>query len=168
MKDFPTLTDGDLTLVPLNLRLLELVRCWRNEARAAFFDSHVIEADEQILWFHFRYTPDLTDYMWVALLNGVPVGTGALTKIDLVAKEAEWSRLMVGEPSARGQGVAGRIARLVRDYGLDILGLQRIYGSLYATNTVTLHIDMAAGYLPYREADGIIYVELLRKDWRSD
>lgn len=72
---------------------------------------------------------------------------------------------MVSE-NARGHGVAQRTCALIRDYGLDELKLDRIYGSLYSANEVMMHIDVSAGYLPVREHDGITEVELLRKDHR--
>lgn len=169
-KGMPILSDGELTLVPLAPIYLEHVRKWRNrdDIRCWFYDSNIITVDAQQEWYYTRYLPDPTDLMWVALWQGKPVGTGALTHIDLVKREAEWARLMIGEDSARGKGLAGRIAALVRDYGLDTLKLNRIYGSLYTHNRNTLHIDMQAGYMPYREENGITFVELWRKDFRKE
>ena len=166
MKTFPYLCDGNLTLVPMDIRHIELVRKWRNANRQWFFDSREVEAEEQLFWFHSIYQNDPTDQMWIAHLEARPVGTGALTHIDLDKREAEWSRLIIGEDFARGKGLAGRIARLVRDYGLDTLRLNRIYGSLYTHNQVTMHVDMAAGYLPYKVDGDITHVELWRKDHR--
>jgi RimJ/RimL family protein N-acetyltransferase len=168
-KPFPTLSDGDdLELHPLAPEHLELVRGWRNhdDIRRWFFAGAVIDAYQQQKWYYERYLPDVGDLMWIAHYNGQPVGTGALTHIDLAKHEAEWSRLIIGENVARGKGLAHRIAALVRDYGLDCLGLERIYGSLYTANHITMHIDMAAGYIPYAIEGEITHVELLRKDWR--
>jgi RimJ/RimL family protein N-acetyltransferase len=131
-----------------------------------FFDQRFIEAEEQLFWYHSIYLNDPGDLMWVAHLDEQPVCTGALCHVNLVDKSAEWSRLMVGEQTARGKGVAGRIARLVRDYGLDDLGLERLYGSLWSHNEITLHIDMAAGYMPYKTENGVTFVELFSRDWR--
>ncbi|MCZ2077905.1 MAG: GNAT family N-acetyltransferase [Bryobacterales bacterium] len=169
-KQLPILSDGALTLVPLAPVYLETVRRWRNrdDIRCWFYDSAIISADAQLVWYYERYLPDPTDYMWVALWQGKPVGTGALTHVDLVKREGEWSRLMIGEDSARGLGLAGRIAALVRDYGLDTLKLNRIFGSLYTHNRNTMHIDQAAGYMPYREENGITFVELWRRNWRKE
>lgn len=162
-KDFDTLIDGDLSLVPLRWEHIQTLRGWRNANRQWFFDQALITAEGQARWFYTVYLDDPTDYLWIACLAGKPFGTGSLTHIDLDKRCAEWSRLLVGEDWARGQGLAGRITRLVRDYALDVLRLERIYGSLWTHNRVTLYIDEAAGYKPYREEDGITYVELLRK-----
>lgn len=168
-KLFPRLTDGDLELIPLASHHLELLRSWRNrdDIRRWFFSSDVISEVQQLDWYYYTYQADASDLMWVANLDGKPIGTGALTHIDKEKSEAEWSRLMIGDDSARGKGVAHRIAALVRDYGLNELKLDRIYGSLYTDNAVTLHIDTSAGYMPYKVEGDITYVELLRKDWRK-
>lgn len=168
VKRFATLIDRDLTLVPLAPEHLELVRCWRNrdDTRRWFFNSAVISEADQRAWYYSTYLPDRSDFMWIAHLDGLAIGTGALTHVDLVRREGEWARLMIGEDVARGKGLAQRIARLVRDYGLDVLGLERIYGSLYTANEITMYIDMQAGYMPYAVEGDITHVELWRKDWR--
>lgn len=167
IKPLPCLSDSsELTLIPLAQEHLEHVRRWRNrdDIRRWFFTSDVLSAYEQQRWFYMRYLPDPSDLMWVAHYCGQPVGTGALTHVDLDKREGEWSRLMIGEDCVRGKGLARRIAALVRDYGLDVLKLERIYGSLYTDNQITMHIDMAAGYMPVRVEGNITHVELRRKD----
>lgn len=167
MKVFTGLTDAGLILVPLGPKHLEFVRKWRNESRHQFFDSNLIEAEDELIWFWCQYMSDLSDRMWIARTDELGwVGTGALVHIDLEKREAEWGRLMV-DSSVRGKGMAGRISRLVRDYALDVLNLNRIYGSLYTNNDQVLRIDIAAGYIPYREENGVTYVELWRKDHRT-
>ncbi len=168
-KPFPALSDGDdLTLIPLAPEHLETLRRWRNrdDVRRWFFTSDVIDAYQQQLWYYETYLPDKGDFMWVACYNGKPVGTGALTHVDLEKKEGAWARLIIGEDDGRGIGLSHRIAALVRDYGLDVLKLERIYGSLYTVNHVTMHVDMSAGYIPYKVEGNITHVQLLRKDWR--
>lgn len=165
---FPCLRDRYIDLRPLAPEHLERLRVWRNAAREWFFDSRFISAEQQQHWYHKVYLNDPGDYLWIAHLHGRPFGTGSLTHVDLKARQGEWARLIVGEDWARGQGLACRIAALVRDYGLDVLRLNRIYGSLWAHNEITLHIDMQAGYMPVREHDGIIDVELKREDWRTN
>lgn len=169
-KTFPCLSDDkDLTLIPLAAEHLELLRTWRNrdDIRRWFFTSDVITEAAQRNWFYTTYLRDAGDLMWIAHYRGEPVGTGALTHVDLDKREGEWARLIIGEDKARGKGLAQRIAALVRDYGLDVLGLERICGSLYTDNQVTMHIDMSAGYMPYKVEGNITFVELLRKDWRK-
>jgi RimJ/RimL family protein N-acetyltransferase len=165
---FPTLRGRYIELRPLTPEHLERLRTWRNAAREWFFDSRFISPEQQEQWYHRVYLNDPGDYLWIAHLGGKPFGTGSLTHVDLKARQGEWARLIVGEDWARGQGLAHLIAALVRDFGLDVLKLERIYGSLWSHNTITLSIDMKAGYLPVYEHDGIIDVELNRKDWRTD
>lgn len=165
-KTFPYLNDGNLTLVPLSADTLELLRQWRNDNRKWFFSQDIVTPSQQQVWYE-RYVSDATCRFWVAHLEGVPVGTGALAHIDMEKREAEWSNLIVGSPRARGQGVARRICALVRDYGLDTLKLERIYGSLWTANMSTMRIDMEAGYLPYRVEGDVTHVELWRRNWRK-
>lgn len=167
-KTFPPLFDGELTLVPLRSEYLETLRHWRNrdDIRRWFFNSEIISEAQQFVWYYSVYLRDMGDYMWIAHLDGKPIGTGALTHVDLFRSQGEWARLMIGEDSARGKGLALRIAQLVRDYALDELILNRIYGSLYTANANTMHIDMTAGYKPYKVEGDVTHVELWRKDWR--
>lgn len=169
-KTFHSLDDGNgLTLVPLSSAYLDILRSWRNrdDIRRWFFTSDVISEADQAKWYYGTYVHDMSDYMWIAHLDGKPIGTGALTHIDLDKREGEWARLIIGENSVRGKGLAHRIAALVRDYALDVLKLERIYGALYTDNAITMHIDMTAGYMPYKVEGDVTHVELWRRDWRK-
>lgn len=169
-KYVPWLYDGsDLTFVPLSLSTIEILRRWRNEdsTRRWFFTQDIISQSDQRKWFREIYANDITQQTWIAYLSGVPVGTGSLCHIDIPDRSAEWARAMTTE-YARGKGVAGRICRTIREYGLDQLKLNRIYGSLFTANEVMMHIDVSAGYLPVLVEDDITHVELLRKDHRKD
>lgn len=166
IKVVPWLYDGDLTLMPLALSHIEMLRQWRNANRQYFFTQDEISHEQQMTWFRETHSRDMTDYCWIAHLNGTAVGTGSLNHIDLEKGEAEWSRLIIPEGEMRGQGLAHRIAVTIRDYGIDVLKLTRIYGSLWSSNTRVLKVDVDAGYVPYKIEGDVTHVELWRKDWR--
>ena len=53
---------------------------------------------------------------------------------------------MIGEPSARGKGYAGRATRTVIDYGFDVLGLNRIYLHTLDGNIKNIRLNQSLGF----------------------
>ncbi len=73
------------------------------------------------------------------------VGMLGFTEIDRQTKQAEFSK-MIGEPSARGKGYAGRATRTVIDYGFDVLGLNRIYLHTLDGNIKNIRLNQSLGF----------------------
>ena len=67
-----------------------------------------------------------TRYDAVIEADGVPVGTIGLLSIDRKNSKAEYY-IAMGETSYKGKGVAKEASRLILQYGLEVLGLNRIY-----------------------------------------
>ena len=81
------------------------------EKTEKWFDSHLGEN---------------TRYDAVIEADGVPVGTIGLLSIDRKNSKAEYY-IAMGETSYKGKGVAKEASRLILQYGLEVLGLNRIY-----------------------------------------
>ncbi len=76
-------------------------------------------------WFDSHLGED-TRYDAVIEADGVPVGTIGLLSIDRKNSKAEYY-IAMGETSYKGKGVAKEASRLILQYGLEVLGLNRIY-----------------------------------------
>lgn len=73
------------------------------------------------------------------------VGMLGFTEIDRQSGHAEFSK-MIGDPSERGKGHAGRATRTVIDYGFDVLGLNRIYLHTLDGNIKNIRLNQSLGF----------------------
>lgn len=125
---YGSLREGDVVLRPISLQDIEMLRRWRarDDVRVWFGDQNVVTAEAQRRWFeHYLARPD--DVMFTIALGDVPVGAVALYAIDFPAGDAEYGRLMIGEPAARGKRVADRASEALCAWGFGDLGLSRIH-----------------------------------------
>jgi len=72
------------------------------------------------------------------------LGFASLFRLDLPAGEAEIGYAVA--PAARGHGVAGRALRLLTEWGLDELGLERLELRIAVTNPASERVAGRAGY----------------------
>lgn len=73
------------------------------------------------------------------------VGMLGFTEIDRDTGQAEFGK-MIGEPAARGKGLAGKATRTVIDYGFDVLGLNRIYLHTLDGNIKNIRLNQSLGF----------------------
>lgn len=73
------------------------------------------------------------------------VGMLGFTQIDRETGQAEFSK-MIGEPSARGKGHAGKATRTVIEYGFEVLGLNRIYLHTLDGNIKNIRLNQSLGF----------------------
>jgi RimJ/RimL family protein N-acetyltransferase len=90
------------------------------------------------------------------------VGFVAIVDLDLRAREGEIGYAIVSE--ARGRGVAGRALRLVTDWALDGLGLERVELRIDVANEPSIRVAERAGY----RRDGVLRSLHFKEDMRSD
>jgi len=74
------------------------------------------------------------------------VGQVAVYHVDWAAGRAEFGRLMIGEPAARGQGLARAATTLLVDTVLSSWGLREIYLDVYTDNQPAVAIYAACGF----------------------
>ena len=72
------------------------------------------------------------------------LGFASLFRLDQPAGEAEIGYAIA--PAARGRGIAGRALRLLTDWGLDGLGLERLELRIAVTNPASERVATRAGY----------------------
>lgn len=139
----------------VRLRLLEeadlpMTLAWRNQdhIRRWFFTSHLIAPDEHRAWFA-KYQDRDDDFVFVieeteTLMR--PVGQLALSGIDWTQGCAEFGRLMIGDPAAKGMGLATAATTLLVEEALTAWGLQHVYLEVLQTNMPALAIYRSCGF----------------------
>lgn len=159
------LRDGAVSLRPIGLDDIELLRRWRSrdDIRFWFGDQNQIDAEAQRRWFG-RYAQTPNDVMFIIELDARPVGAVALYAIDRAMRRAEYGRLMIGEPDARGKRVADRASHLLCRWGFDELGLELIDLWVRDDNEPAIHLYRRMGFAetpPSAARPGFLYMQLL-------
>ncbi len=150
------LEHGDL---PLTLR-------WRNDdtIRPWFFSSDLISAPVHEQWWQgYRERDD--DFVFIiedTTLENQPVGQASVYRVDWDRKCAEFGRLMLGEPTARGRGLARDAVNVLTAFAFDGLGLTELSLQLKQANTVAASVYESCGYSVTDCSDGIVTMTLLR------
>lgn len=147
------------------LRLLEesdllLTLSWRNQdnIRRWFFTTEEIPFEKHQAWFN-RYRTLDTDFVFIILakaLNLKPIGQISLYAIDWQSLIGEYGRLMIGEPQARGKGLAKSASLLLLQIGFDILGLREIVLEVKQDNLPAVSIYRSIGFEGTSTENGVI------------
>ena len=90
------------------------------------------------------------------------LGMAALVDLDLPARQAEIGYIV--SPEARGRGVASRALRLITDWSLGPLGLERVELRIDVANTASIRVAERLGYV----REGVLRSLHLKEDLRSD
>jgi RimJ/RimL family protein N-acetyltransferase len=94
--------------------------------------------------------------------EGAFLGMVGIVDLDLDGREGEIGYMVVEE--ARGRGVAGRALRLVTDWALDGLGLQRVELLIDVDNPGSVKVAERVGY----RRDGLLRSVHLKGGRRAD
>ena len=140
----------------VRLRLLEeadlpLTLDWRNrdENRRWFFSSDVIAPEQHRRWFEqYRHRDD--DFVFVIEETEVlkrAVGQLSLYHIEWPAGRAEFGRLLMGDPEARGLGLAQLATKLLVDEALAHWDLDDIRVECRTANTRAIAVCAASGFI---------------------
>jgi RimJ/RimL family protein N-acetyltransferase len=90
------------------------------------------------------------------------LGFAAIVDLDLRARQGEIGYVVVGE--ARGRGVAGRALRLVTDWAIAGLGLERVELRIDVDNEPSIRVAERAGY----RREGVLRSLHFKEDLRAD
>jgi RimJ/RimL family protein N-acetyltransferase len=90
------------------------------------------------------------------------LGMAAIVELDLDGRQGEIGYLVV--PTARGRGVAGRALRLVTDWALGDLGLERVELRIDVENEPSHRVAERVGYVKEGVLRSLHFKEDVRKD----
>jgi diamine N-acetyltransferase len=156
---------------PIRLRLLNendlpATLVWRNQEhiRKWFVYSAIITPEQHRTWFE-KYTLKDNDFVFIIeetqALNR-PVGQISLYDINWEHKRAEYGRLMIGDPAARGKGLAKAATMLLLDFGFDSLGLHEIVLEVFEDNLAAYNLYAACGFIPVGKKDNLILMSITK------
>lgn len=155
-----------LTIREIQEADLELIRKWRNNDREWFHNKDIITPEMQAGWYK-RYLADDSDMLFMAEMDGVPIGIYGL--INIRTKTAEAGRLIIGDKRYTGKKLGVDIIRLIWKYAFEELGVDEIYTDILANNKAIVISTARAGYtiVGFKKPD-IIYLNITREDFYSD
>lgn len=99
----------------------------------------------------------------VTLHDGRPIGAMAYLDHSRRQKRAELRKL-IGDPQARGKGLAQEATRLWINYGIGMLGLEKIYLSTLQTQIANMKLNEDIGF----HVEGLLKNEILIDGQRHD
>lgn len=147
------------------LRLLEqndlpLTLLWRNQdkIRKWFINTDVIQEDKHLAWFE-RYMKLDNDFIFVILakdLDNLPVGQISLYNINWEISRAEYGRLMIGHPIAKGKGYARQATALLLDFAFNTLDLNEVFLEVKSDNRSAIAIYESAGFSITKQSSNLI------------
>jgi RimJ/RimL family protein N-acetyltransferase len=144
------LARGDLRLRLLEEADLPLTRAWRNrdDVRQWFLSSDVVTEDRHRAWYErYREAPDdLVFIIEETRRLRRPVGQVSLYHLDADHQSAEFGRLMIGDPEARGSGFGRAATELALDVAFGALAMREVYLEVVADNARAIDIYRACGF----------------------
>jgi UDP-4-amino-4,6-dideoxy-N-acetyl-beta-L-altrosamine N-acetyltransferase len=118
------------------------------EVQAQLFSERPPTAEEHLRWLaDVEARGDRHEFMIVERTSGRSVGTIGLSHIDRVNRRAEYG-VLIGEPDARGKGLAAEASRLLLAYAFGTLGLRRVYLHVLVRNEDALRLYRRVGFQP--------------------
>lgn len=137
-----------VVLRPMDERDTDDVVRWRAEPAVAaqLFSERPPTREEHLAWLA-RLRPDgeRREFIIVERAGGRAVGTIGLSQLDRRYRRAEYG-LLIGEPSARGKGMAAEASRLLLQHAFTALGLNRVYLHVLADNDAALRLYDRLGF----------------------
>jgi RimJ/RimL family protein N-acetyltransferase len=141
--------DGEVRLVPLGSAHLEGLEALGRDPdvqRFTYVPSPWVEGFER-KWLA-RYDQPNGQRAGFAIVDagsGEFLGMAALVRLDEDASEAEAGYIVA--PAARGRGVAVRALRLLTEWSLQELGLERVELRIEVENAPSIRVAERAGYV---------------------
>jgi RimJ/RimL family protein N-acetyltransferase len=138
-----------VALGPMTRALIPRLYRWLNdlETTRALGDIAPPMTLEQVAAWYERSvaSPDIAGFTVYDAATWEAVGTTALLDIDYRNRSAEFG-IIIGEPSARGQGIGTEVTSLMADYAFTALGLHSLWLTTYTFNVAGLRAYEKAGF----------------------
>jgi RimJ/RimL family protein N-acetyltransferase len=163
----PVLDGGDVRLVPLDLQVVD--------------DMHSLGQDPDVLRWTYVSAPftreKATEWVqryvdgWmngslagfsIQSRDGSFLGFAALVRINTEGHEGEAGYIVA--PQARGKGIASRALRMLTDWAVSDLGLQRVEARIDARNRASIAVVERCGYV----YEGTLRSQYFKEGRRSD
>lgn len=159
----------DITLNPIEVQDIEIIRLWRNEEnyKNTFINTNSISSEDQLKWYK-KYKENIEDRMFTIVYNNTKIGTISLYNINYQNKRAEVGRLLIGDLNSRGNGIGLKAIDAICKYGFNRLGLSKITLEVFEDNIYARNVDNKAGFqmVGQRNIDErtLILMELIKKE----
>ncbi len=152
----PSFARYGIELRRLQVEDLERVRQWRNDPKIAsqMLDQTHITPQMQQTWFA-RLQVSTQACYYVAWFRQQPIGVASLTAIDWHAGTCE-PGMYIYPDEFRGNLVPFCVAFALNDLAFDVLGLTRLYGKIFQSNSASVRFHEACGYQRLGEPDGTL------------
>lgn len=138
-----------IILIPMDEQTSECYRKLRNreDNRNFFFNSAIIEREQQKKWFQ-NYLNKQSEYMFAAFLKEKMefVGGIGIYDIDLSRKTAEVGRIIIDRNLAAGKGYGTEAIKGVCSIAKDKLNLEETYAYIYSANSASTKAFFKAGF----------------------
>jgi UDP-4-amino-4,6-dideoxy-N-acetyl-beta-L-altrosamine N-acetyltransferase len=113
-------------------------------------------------WYlEYQVSKDRREY--VILADGRPVGTIGLSRIDGQNARAEYG-ILIGDPNARGRGIARAASLRLLAEAFGALGLARVYLHVFPENHVALRLYEGLGF----RREGVLREHAVKDGRRRD
>ena len=162
-----------LHFVKLKLEHLDFVLDWRSSTEISKYMLTDIEKDmkKQLQWFKQIEASEDSKY-WVIYFGETAIGLINLAEIDFQGKQCS-AGYYIADLNYRGLGA--EIPPFLYNYVFNVMGFEKIYGTVLAGNKSVLEIHNLHGYkkvdrkknhfLKNGRPQDVIMVELLKSDW---
>jgi diamine N-acetyltransferase len=131
----------------LQERDLDQTRSWRNrdEIRKWFRNTDPIAPSQHTAWFQ-NYLAKVDDYTFVIEHQGTAVGQIALYNLNLVDRTAEIGRIVIGDSSFAGRGLAREALEILLGLARKIFDLNQIYLEVRSENERAIALYRRCGF----------------------
>lgn len=138
----------NISLRPLSVDDIELLRAWRNNKEQTKFLRQIgeITPEMQLNWYN-SYLENQHDIVFgiheTKELNRL---VGSLSIYDIKDGRAEIGKIQIGDQGAHGKGI-GRISLVIAmKIGFELIGLDEIYASVHQENVAARTNDLRIGF----------------------
>ena len=159
-RPLPPITNANVVLRLIGQSDLATTRAWRNQddIRKWFLTSSVISPEQHETWFA-QYRDRDDDFVFIIEETETlrrPIGQVSIYGIDWPRRSAKFGRLMIGDPQARGRGLARRAVETLIEYSERDLGLDELHLEVLTGNAPAIGLYESCGFVRRDEVDGEI------------
>jgi UDP-4-amino-4,6-dideoxy-N-acetyl-beta-L-altrosamine N-acetyltransferase len=148
-----------MRLRPMTIEDADQLLGWRNSPDVArwMFDDRPISERDHIAWLQARVDSPADRY-WIIESGGRDVGLVHLDNVESDDRSASWG-FYIGDPSARGSGVATAALTRVLEIAFDELHLSKVRAEVLNFNTPSLALHERLGFTRAGEVRDLIVFE---------